>query len=270
MAVTWKEGLRRVPFLYFMACIVDPECKHSQDEIVHAVIKKFDFKNDVTEINQINGHLSKIIVTEDKKDLFLELAVTGFIRIWKKYKLLTYKEYEMEVNVYSTIEVNSKEVETKQGWDEESMLSLKESLITLYSIEEKTLSWSQVFEQCWKMFEKGSRSDALKEFSWACDKLVENDDSEIDIADKYTIWAKWIKSKWDEYLWEKHESNAKTEYVLGIKEFISRNLDSWMNGKENHAVKIKVYSDEHEEAINYFYIIEEKIIAYIRQWASTE
>ena len=256
-----REALSKVPFFAFMANIIDPESTHELETIAAALIDKFNFKAKPENIHTINNLLSQHIEVENKKELFVELPVYGFIRIYKVYKLFKYKEHTFETDLYSVVEINSKEIDSRRGFDVEKMMALKDTLEVLYSTRElKGLSWSDVFELCWKMFEKGNRSDALKAFHDACEELVNNDDSEDDIADKFTHWAKWIKIKWDYYLWEKHESNMNTDFVLGIREFINRNLQSWIENKEMHKIKINVYSYEHDLAIDYFNSLEEEAI----------
>lgn len=259
------EALKRVPLLAFMASVIDPNEEHSIDDVCKALIEKFKLNAKPDNHFTVNNLLFSIVQIEKKKDLFLEIPIYGFIRIYKEYRLLKYKDHVGESDVYSTIEVNSKEIEVKHGFDEEKMLRLKESLETLYTTESNLhLSWSDVFELCWKMFEKGNRYDALSTFHHACEQLVAQDEGNEDIAEKYSFWAKWIKIKWDYYLWEKHEDNTKYEYCLSIKEFISRNLQSWLDNKEMHTPKINVYSNEHEIAVESFLSLEESQVLYVK------
>jgi hypothetical protein len=258
------EQLKRVPLLAFMASVIDPEEEHSLEDVCKALIEKFKLTATADSLHTINSQLISVIHIEKKKDLFLELSVYGFIRIYKEYRLLKYKDHVGEADVYSVIEVNSKEIEVKRDFDTEKMLKLKDSLEALYSTNSNiVLSWSDVFDQCWKMFEKGNKYDALREFHDACDQLSLQDSSEIEIAYKFSFWAKWIKIKWDYYLWERHEEKTKFEYCLGIKEFISRNLQSWLENKEMHTPKNNVYSNEHEIAVEEFLNVEESQVLYV-------
>lgn len=260
-----REALSKVPFFAFMVNIIDPEEENELEDIASAVIDKFNLKAKPNNFHTINSLVAKHVDVESRKDLFVELPVYGFIRIYKVYKLLKYKEHTFETDIYSLIEVNSKEIDTRPGFDNEKMLALKDTLEVLYSSREKEyMSWSDIFELCWKMFEKGNRSDALKAFHDACEELINNDENSIDedIAHKFTHWAKWIKIKWDYYLWEKHEANTNTDFVLGLREFINRNLQSWIENREMHKIKINVYSYEHDLAIDYFNSIEEPYLYY--------
>jgi hypothetical protein len=255
----------KVPLLAFMANVIDPEEEHNLEDVCKALIEKFKLSAKVDSLHTINSQLISVVSIEKKKDLFLELPIYGFIRIYKEYRLLKYKDHVGESDVYSIIEVNSKEIELKRGFNIEKMLKLKDSLETLYNANSNIfLSWSDVFDQCWKMFEKGNKYDALREFHDACDKLSLQDDTDIDTADKFSFWAKWIKIKWDYYLWEKHEEGTRFEFCLGIKEFISRNVQSWLDNKEMHTPKINVYSNEHEIAVEEFLSVEESQVLYVK------
>jgi hypothetical protein len=265
-SITRAEQLKKVPLLAFMASVIDSETEYGIEDVCKALIEKFKLKANPDNLHTINSQLISIVSIEKKKDLFLELPIYGFIRIYKEYRLLKYKDHVGESDVYSTIEVNSKEIEIKRGFDTEKMLKLKDSLEVLYNADSNTfLSWSDVFDQCWKMFEKGNKYDALSCFHDACEKLtLYNEMDEIDTAEKFSFWAKWIKIKWDYYLWEKHEEGTRFEFCLGIKEFISRNLQSWLENKEMHTPKINVYSNEHEIAVEEFLNVEETQILYIK------
>lgn len=258
-----REDLEKVPLFSFFADIVDPEKNHSVDEIAESLILKFKLSSNAKNIHSINVQLLSFVEVEKKRDLVFEIPVTGFIRVYKEYKKVTYNEHSSEIDVYSIIEVNSREVDEKKGFDEEKMLRLKDYLLTMYDVKNnESLSWSDIFQQCWDMFPKGSRTDCLKEFHDACELLVNNDESEKPLYEKYTEYAMWVKVKWDNYLWEKHEENCKFEFCLGMKEFIKRNIESWVNSGEDVRPKIKVYSQEHELAVDEFNNLEDSATIY--------
>jgi hypothetical protein len=260
---TRSISFKNLPFLHFFANIVDPDEKHDNDIVCKAIIEKFDLNTENTNFHTINGLLSKHVSVEKVRTIIFELPFIGFIKVYKEYKKLTYKDHAGECDVYSIIEVNSKEIEVIKGYNEEKILQFKDYIETLYSSESnKNLSWSDVFELCWSMFPKGNKIEAMKEFSNACECFTRKDDTELEAYEKYSIYAKWIKSKWDAYLWEKHETEQKHEYCLGLKEFITRNLNSWLEKEENQIVRINVYTDEHEFAVISFINMQEPSVKY--------
>ena len=270
MKIVHKEILK-YKILHFLATIVDPEGNHDENTIVAAICQKFELDiHRKEEYFRLNNKLSQFVTTKRERVLFLEIPVIGFIRVWKEFTMLSYKESSREINSLAIIEVNNKEIESK-NWEEDKMLEYKDNIEVMFGHKDKVLCWPDIFNICWILFEKGSKDQARSTFLQACESLYDKYDDKGEKGSRITYWAKWIKSKWDDYLWDKFDSNTDTLYCLGLREFISRNITSWLEGSDLHYSKINIFTDTHGIAIDEFNKLEESLVEYIRKtWVLQE
>lgn len=263
-------SLKGYPVLFFFANIVDPDEKFGVDDIVKALCNKFDIEPPNTEYgySTLNNKLIKFVENEQVRELFFQLPLYGFVRVYKEYRVLKYKEHKMEFNYFTELQINTNHTEVKRGWDEDKMNHFKDTLFTLYDKEqEDNVSWTDVFNACWVLLEKGNIDNARNIFIRAIELLIKQheENSTLSYPKQCTKYAYFIKEKWDEYLWSKNEQDTLhiTEYWLGLQEFINRNLDAWIDRLENHVVMCRIYTDEHESISKEFNMLNEQ---YIKLW----
>jgi hypothetical protein len=256
--------LFKYPVLRFFANIIDPEGEHETETIITAICEKFTEPVPSSDTYfSLNNRLAVHIKSERKKELFVEVPVYGFIRVWKEYSTMYYKEYSYNFSEMAIIEVNSKEIDIRNGWDEEKMLTFKDAILTMYDAAHKENCWPDIFEQSWVMFEKGSKDGARDAFRNACERLSQENDDGTCLGERMTKYALFVKGKWDNYLWEEDENNVDSKFALGLQSFIARNLEAWLQGNDMHHAQIRVYTPMHEEAVKMFSSFEEAMVLYM-------
>ena len=253
--------LLKTPILHFFAGIIDPEGEHDVETVVKAICKKFKLKKDMS-YAQLNNALLAEVKDERKRDLYVEVPVYGIIRLYKEYTLISYNGHTAEHSTCAVLEVNSREVEHRRGWDEDKMYEFRLSIEALYDVRHKSMSWPDIFELCWSMLEKGGKDQSRSSFLHACESLAKKNDDGTDYGGRISKYARWVKTKWDDYLWGKYESNADVNYCLGLREFIMRNIEAWLEGEEMHHAELRVYTDDHHLAVKEFAALRESEVDY--------
>jgi hypothetical protein len=266
-------SLKGYPVLYFFANIVDPEGRFGVDDIVKTVCTKFELDLPNTEhgYSTLNNKLIKFVENEYVRELFFELPIYGFVRVYKEYRLLKYKEHTMNFNYYTELQVNTNHTERKSGWDDDKMNHFKDVMFALYDKDEhRHIIWMDIFDACWLIFDKGSKDNARNTFERTIELLInklEDDKENNTTGNLYKKYAYFIKEKWDEYLWSKYNAEIiqNTDYWLGLQEFINRNVESWLDGLDNHVISCRIYTDEHDDICKQFNLIKESSI---KVWGS--
>lgn len=266
------QDLKNLPILHFFACIVDPNGEHQAEDVVTALCEKFSIKQETKDnYHRISNALAMHVTVKEKHEMYFELPVYGYIRLWHNYHEITYKEHVGRMYESAVLEVNSNEIEMRKGWDDKEMENFKNTMLTLYSINKLSQSWPDIFDACWIVFDKGSKDNARDIFIKACEKLVSKwhgkeieDNPDFNYGNSISKAAYFIKERWDTYLWDKKDSSELEDntYWLGLQEFINRNISAWLDGMNFFKAQCRIYTDEHNTAVEYFKSINEPVYLY--------
>jgi hypothetical protein len=248
------QTLLRYPVLYFFANIIDPQGKNKQDDVLRAIAKKFDIGYIIAN-NKVkaNNELSEHITWQSKRDKFLSLNKMGTIAIYKEYNELAYKKHTIEIDVYAAFYVNGRLIDRTKGWDDDTMIDKKHSILTLFDMyqENPPEHYMDVFNALWEVFPKGSRDGAASAFCSISEALAGQEEY-TDYCSILIEKGQFVKSKYLDYLWGCYDEEKNTQYILGMREFIVRNRDAWLKGEDAFKVKLNIYTDEHDNATELF------------------
>lgn len=258
---TERQKLNAFPVLKFFASFLDPEQEEDPTSIVASLCEEFsmpcptDHRGWATVNNALSEHISK----EHKKELYFEIAVDGVLRVWRQFQELTYtakdgENYKGKSGEVTVWEVNGREIKFQNGWDDYEMWEYKDAMLALFDqVEHVGRSWPDYFNQCWAVFDKGSKDQSRDAFNNTCerlwDKFDKHEHSISDMGSRMSHWARFIQARWCDYIWNKYEEGKDSTYWLGLKEFILRNRDTWLEGKEVHFTECRVYTDTHVTAL---------------------
>ena len=248
------QTLRPYPALHFFANIIDPTGKHKIDDVIAAVKKKFNIES--TNRRFINTLLKEKCERKSKADMFAEIYINGYIRLNHCYTEYTYKDNSMKMEEHAVLEVNNKVVEKMAGWDDDKMSAVVENIKTMFSafdeeIDKMNETISVIFDQIWEVFPKGSKSYQYDMFFHYGNLLNRNANDE-ELRDSIWNCAFLIRDEYFKYLWSCHEEEKPEQYIQNLTSFMDTNYHFWKDGSEKPELMLKIFTDEHQEAIKVF------------------
>lgn len=254
-------SLKRYNALYFLSIIVDEKAEHKTEDVVMSICQKFDVKFDnnygTVENNLYNYFIKNKLVT-CPKDLYWTSEIEGIVDIYYQYIGLKYIpeskdcEYHYKYDEYAYLVINENTIEFSD-WNQDKIEAFVDDIETLFNIKpakdyRQPGEIVRLFSLAWSRFEKGDKwatKDTMINAALRINGATNSTGKERDDA-QYSGFLFIIK-KWFLYLWECKDGNTPDEYIMSLKGFIQKNIESWINDKENIVITNKIYTPEHAE-----------------------
>ena len=274
-------SLKRYNALYFLSIIVDEELEHKTEDVVMSICKKFNVKFD-NNYGNVENNLYDIFIKNNlvacSKDLYWSSEIEGIVDINYQYISLKYVPesndctYYYKYDEYAYLVINENTIEFSD-WNQTKMESFIEDIETLFNIKpvkdyRQPGEIVRLFNLAWSRFEKGDKwatKDVMINAALRISGATNTTGKERDDA-QYSGFLFIIK-KWFLYLWECKDNNTLEDYTLSLKSFIQKNIESWVNDKENILITNKIYTHEHVEIKKLF--INEPVSFYKVLWDLT-